>query len=163
MDWFRYLELAIVGLVSSLFTHFLSNQRHVSQRWWERKAEVYTRILESLGKVREYEEASLRALGHEIELSDERRNALACDSQKGIRLVRDAMHLGTLLISRDAEQALRAATEEPPYDPQNLYGFLEDNLERTTKAILEVREAARTDLRVDGFLHRLWWMLTRTR
>ena len=39
------------GVVSSVLTHALTTRRFYSQKWWERKAEVYSTILEALADI----------------------------------------------------------------------------------------------------------------
>jgi len=74
VDWFtRYFSLAFVGVVSSLFTTFLARKSFISERWWDRKADAYTRILEALVEMDRYHEGYYDDLTSEAQLSDERK------------------------------------------------------------------------------------------
>ncbi|HEX7406996.1 MAG TPA: hypothetical protein VF515_05015, partial [Candidatus Binatia bacterium] len=74
MEWLsHYIDLGIVGVISSLFTSFLARRRFISERWWERKAEAYTRILDALVHMHRYYEALSDDYMGEAKLSEERK------------------------------------------------------------------------------------------
>ncbi len=50
------------GVVSSVLTHAFTTQRFYSQKWWERKADVYSTILETLSELLAQEDFELNNL-----------------------------------------------------------------------------------------------------
>ena len=150
MDWIRhYFELAVVGVVSSLFTSLLARKRFVSERWWDRKADAYTRILEALVEMHRYHEAYYEDLTHEAELSEERKAELTAAWKTAWREVDNAIRLGAFVISQEAHTALtklRAATWG--VHPNDFFGLVDAEYAATRACIEHIREIGRTDLQV---------------
>lgn len=144
-----YFELGVVGVVSAMFTTFLARKRFVSERWWDRKADAYTHILDALVSMHRYHEAYYDDLTHESELSDERKAELTAEWKVAWRQVDNAIRLGAFVVCEDAHAALsrlRAATRG--VHPHDFFGLVDAEYAATTKCIGEIREIGRTDLRV---------------
>lgn len=79
MLW-QFLIAVLVAVISSVITFHLAFRRFVSEKWWERKAEVYASILECLHTMeRSYSELSDEA-GHSRHLSEDRKAKLQIDA-----------------------------------------------------------------------------------
>ncbi len=150
MDWIgHYFELAVVGVVSSLFTSLLARKRFVSERWWDRKADAYTRILDALVEMHRYHEAYYEGLTHRSELSEARKAELTAAWKTAWRDVDNAIRLGAFVISREAHSALtklRAATRD--VHPNDFFGLVDAEYAATSACIEQMREIGRTDLQV---------------
>ncbi len=157
MDLIRhYFELGVVGVVSALFTTFLARKRFVSERWWDRKADAYTRILDSLVEMHRYHEAYYEDLTYEERLSEERKTELATAQKKAWREVDNAIRLGAFVISQEAHTALaKLQTASRGVDPQNFFGIVDAEYAATSACIKQMREIGRTDLQV-GARWSLW-------
>jgi ribosomal protein L11 methylase PrmA len=163
VDWIEhYFELAVVGVVSSLFTTFLARKSFISERWWDRKADAYARILEALVEMERYHEAYWNDLAQQAELSDERKAELRSIWKTAWREVDNAIRLGAFVISQEAHAALaklQAATRG--LDPQDFFGRVDAQFAATTECIKQMREIGRRDLQVDArwsLWSRLAWL-----
>lgn len=173
VDWIEhYFELGFVGVVSSLFTTFLTTflarKLFISERWWDRKADAYARILEALVEIERYHEAYWNDLAHQAELSEERKADLAKIWRTAWREVDSAIRLGAFVISEEAHTALaRLQTAARGVDPQDFFGRVDAEFAATSMCIKEMRQIGRRDLQVDARwslsspLARLPWSLRR--
>lgn len=152
MDWIEhYFALAFVGVVSALFTTFLARKSFISERWWDRKADAYTRILEALVEMHRYEEAYYKDLTHEAVLSEERKAELTTTFKTAWREVDNAIRLGAFVISQEAHIALtKWRTAARGVDPQDFFGIVDAEYAATSECITQMREIGRTDLQVDA-------------
>src|SRR6266540_2058674 len=66
----------IIAVATAIVTVKLSLRQFRSERWWERKAEVYSRILEALYHLERYSEAMLRESEGSARYSDARRERM---------------------------------------------------------------------------------------
>ena len=104
MDIFNQLMLSIIpGLIiaalTSYFTVHLSLKRFYSERWWERKAQSYSIILESLYKMKAYPTFLLRAIERNKKTSKDLTNGLRLESQKSFNEINKALAIGTFVVS----------------------------------------------------------------
>lgn len=156
MDWFtRCFSLAFVGVVSSLFTTFLARKSFISERWWDRKADAYTRILEALVEMDRYHEAHYDDLTNEAQLSEERKAELTTAWKTAALEVDNSIRIGAFVISQEAHSALaKLRTATRGVHPQDFFGTVEANYTATSECIRQMREIGRTDLQVDA----RWWL-----
>ncbi len=150
----HYFELGFVGVVSSLFTTFLTTflarKLFISERWWDRKADAYARILEALVEIERYHEAYWNDLAHQAELSDARKTELTKIWKTAWREVDNAIRLGAFVISEEAHTALaKLQTATRNVDPQDFFGIVDAEFAATSQCIKQMREIGRTDLQVE--------------
>ena len=69
----------VVGVCTAIITVRLSLRRFRSERWWERKADVYSRIVEALHNAMEYCEAMSDESLTKIEITPDRKAQLILD------------------------------------------------------------------------------------
>lgn len=137
----------LVGIVTAQLTVRLSLRKFYAERWWERKAEAYSRIVEALHNHKRYLEKKL-----EIELAprddDKREKGLeGLWSEANAELVR-AADLGAFIISEEVEKILRdflnRTIGDPNFDP--LFELIETDLKKLNSCLSEVKTAAKRDL-----------------
>jgi hypothetical protein len=150
----HFFELGFVGVVSSLFTTllttFLARKLFISERWWDRKADAYARILDALVEIERYHEAYWNDLAHQAELSDERKAELRKIWKTAWREVDNAIRLGAFVLSQEAHAALaKLQVATRGVDPQDFFGTVDAEFAATTECIKQMREIGRTDLQVD--------------
>ncbi len=103
------LIAVVVSAYNARFTRF------ASERWWEHKAEAYTRIIDALSDLVYYYHSDLvdyyqQSYNFEIEareFSEEMKREINERWEKGIFEVRKATNVGAFLISPEAENALK--------------------------------------------------------
>lgn len=71
-DWvFSLLTGIIIAIITAYFTVRFSLKQFYSQQWWQKKAEAYTNIMESLYSIRRYYSSEVHAMEMASEISEE--------------------------------------------------------------------------------------------
>lgn len=137
----------LVAIVTALVTVRLSLRKFYAERWWERKAEAYSRIVEALHKHKRYLDKKL-----DIELNprdnDKREKGLeGLWSESNAELER-AADLGAFIISEETENIIKNFLNrkigDPNYGP--LFEIIEEDLAKLSKCLSAVKAAAKRDL-----------------
>ena len=147
-DWLTNLGTGlVVAIVTSVVTVRLSLKSFVSQRWWERKAEAYSQIMEQLSYREHYDSAWIEATEEGRETGTEWLSKRGEESAEAYRSLRRAAAIGEFVISERAAQALRELQEPDPKVHRNdRYGMVDDSLYRTRLCMKAIREEAERDL-----------------
>ncbi len=103
-QWFTTLLTAvipslIVGVCTAIISVRLSLRRFHAERWWERKAEAYSRIVEALHNAMEYCSAMSNESLTGVEVSDDRKKQLDEAFSGAARELRKATGVGAYIIS----------------------------------------------------------------
>jgi hypothetical protein len=91
----------------------LSLRRFQAERWWERKVEAYTRIIEALHHVIAYSKLLEKELSENQEYSEEHRDNMASSSHKAMNDLRMAADVGAYIISDDVAKILAELEARP--------------------------------------------------
>lgn len=146
------LIAAILAFIASLIAIYNSRFRRFAQeRWWERKAEAYTRIIEALSDLVDYyRQMCDEEINPRRTINAKTRQEMLERSKRGHREVTKAADIGAFLISPEAETALRRFREGPEEkpDPQDWYSIFENEYSRADRCLKELVECAKEDLRV---------------
>ena len=146
------LTALIPSVVVSFFTAWLtvkfSMGQFCSQRWWERKAEAYSHIIEELSYLQyclgEWFDASLEGR----KFSDEKKVALSEGFRRAEESITKAVAMGTYIISKNSVETLKQLLKELAIrnsdgdwmgDMDNHYGAVKECIEN-------IREYAKKDL-----------------
>ena len=148
MPWWQQLAIALIGGASAAYaTMHLSLRRFYLERWWQRRFDAYSAILEALHDQHRY----LDILRGEIFDGDRyldgyRQNALTLSTDAG-RLLRRYVDLGPLALSPEAVAALRAFlnTSDPDADIDDL---VIADLVKAEQAIRQISMLSMIDLRL---------------
>lgn len=155
--WYIQLALTlipslIVAVVTAIVAVRLSLRKFYTERWWERKADAYSRIVEALHNQKNYAEQKL-----EIEMSYPRG-----DRDRGKKLdkqwadadiyaeLQRAADLGAFVISEETEEIIRKFLNRSKgdFDHDPLSEIIETDLAHTKKCLSAVKDAAKKDLRL---------------
>ena len=149
------LAAAILAFVASLIAAAVSVynarfRRFARERWWERKADAYSRIIEALAALVFYYEEHYDAVLEHHTFSEERRKEIADHWTRGYTEVKKATTIGAFLISADAEAALQKMWKEKGkgVDPSDWFSLVESDYVTARDCLRSLVEAARKDLRV---------------
>jgi hypothetical protein len=140
----------LISILTSWATVYFALKQFYSERWWDRKNEAYTNIINALSDlVSSYEAYYDEGLGV-TKLSDERRQEINELSKKGHATLKRATNIGAFVISKNAELALKKYWREPEekHDPNDWFWVIEHDYEKAEIALKELVECARKDLRV---------------
>ena len=146
------LVAAILAFIASLAAIYSSRFRRFAQeRWWERKAEAYTRIIEALSDLVDYYRRMLdQEINPQRNISQEAKREMLERSRQGHHEVTKAADIGAFLISPEAEAALQLFRKGPGKkpDPQDWYSIFDNEYSGAERCLKEIVECAKKDLRV---------------
>ncbi len=76
------------------------------QKWWERKAEAYIRLIDALGDMINLYDVELREAHTEKYMPRDKKDELRAQGERGKKEFQKAKNMGAFIISEDAEAAL---------------------------------------------------------
>ena len=106
-DVAELFKLALVGLVSSLFTYYLSNRRHRAEKWWELRVAAYQETISALSDLCHYFNSHLNIEMQNREVAEDKKQELKQYWNNGYNKVRKAADAGAFLFSAEAETELK--------------------------------------------------------
>ena len=141
--------LASVGaiIVSAYSARFA---RFTSEKWWERKAEAYTRIVEALSDLVYSCQQKYDAGFEARELSEDRKHEIDRHWKRGNLEVKKAANVGAFMISPEAEGALIEYQEgsRGSIDPGDWFGNLQFDYTSAEQCLRKLVACAKKDLTV---------------
>jgi len=140
----------VVGIVTAIVSVRLSLRRFRAERWWERKVEAYSRIVDALHSVMEYCSVLSDEEIQGREITDERRKQLLQDYERAVRELKKATSVGAFIISKDVADALMKLETRPRLSGKDWPRFeiLDDDYDAYSKTLAEVQKLAKRDLEV---------------
>ena len=150
----RILTALVPGVAISVVTAWvtvkLSLRNFYSQRWWERKAEEYSKVLEALSDVKYVLGEWIREFQGRFKYAEEYSARLSERYRQAEDIVTQIAGIGELVISGDAAEALAKVSRalDTYTNGQFLYGDMENAYDAIGDAIPKIRECARRDLKL---------------
>ena len=156
MNYPWYIQLAltlvpslVVAVITALLTITLSLRKFYTERWWERKADAYSRIVEALLRYKDYVEQKL-----EIEMSYPRNdtdddNVLEKQWMDANAELERAVDLGAFLICEKTEEIIRKFLNRHAGDLNHdtRFDLIESDLRRVKECLSQVKASAKRDLK----------------
>lgn len=93
--------------VTSWITVQLSLQKFRSEKWWERKADAYTKLLDALHKSKKFSDEHLEAEYKAKEVSDDRDKELRILAKESREELLRAVDVGAFLLCDEAVKVLK--------------------------------------------------------
>jgi hypothetical protein len=123
--------------------------RFAAQRWWERKADAYARIIEALAAMVYYHEEHLAAYEEGRNVPEDTKAEIKQHWRCSYSELKKATAVGAFLISTEAEEALRRMWQEKGKGvyPGDWYGQLESDYVAARECLKTVVSSAKADLR----------------
>jgi hypothetical protein len=154
-----------VAIVVAALTVQLSLRRFYREKWWERRLDAYTRVIEALHHM-------VRSLDldwkHEVEKADYNeayRKTLTEKAQAGWAEIRKAIDMGELLLSAEALAELdRIMKETDKFSPDanSYFEYIDGTLFEVRECLKKLVPLAKNDLRLNpGWVDR--WKTTLSR
>lgn len=144
------LPSLVVGVLTALISVRLSLRRFHAERWWERKADAYSKIIEALYNAAEY--CHLRSVEdmNGVELTKERSDQLDSDYCKASVELKQSTGIGAYIISREAADILTKLQQRKRLDSSQLarFEFYETECAAYREALDRIRTLAKKDLKV---------------
>ncbi len=150
-DWQPLLNLLAgipIALLTSWLTVKFALRRFQSERWFERRVDAYTKVIEALHFMSRCVDTQLRAAMRNSELSKEVEEELIAAYRKGLADLRRLTDMGSLIFSQEAVLVLNALNIElqAASDEQTYWDHLDAEGVAISKCIVELRKIAKRDL-----------------
>jgi ABC-type nitrate/sulfonate/bicarbonate transport system substrate-binding protein len=144
------LPSLIVGICTAIFSVRLALRRFHAERWWERKAEAYSQIVEALYHAMEYCAAHSDEDTTGQQISEEREKELSEGYVRAYRELRKATSVGAYIISDEVAEVLAKLEKRPRLDPKDCAWFeiYDADYQAYKTTLAEVRALAKKDLRI---------------
>lgn len=139
----------IVAVITAQLTVKLSLRRFYTERWWEKKADVYSRIVDNLHKHKNYAQ---NKLNNEFVDNPDTSKDKRLEQQwlEGKKELEHAVDLGAFIISEEAEMILQKFLKRklPNYREVAFCEIIEIDLKYVEECLTEIKTAAKRDLRL---------------
>ena len=142
------LKLILVGMGSGLFSAFLANRKHRSQKWWELKVSSYQQLIEALSDLIYYFDKNYIAETEHREYSEEFQNKLSQLWDEGYHKIRKYSDSGAFIFSKEVNDALLGFTKTNSERPDTYFEYLDNNLFIAKKCLKTITAAAKNDLKI---------------
>jgi class 3 adenylate cyclase len=151
VDWaIDLVRLAVVGVIAGFFASYRAYRDFRRQRWWERRADAYTRLIEALSDLVSYYRAIAEADLVRADLSADRKAELDHQWSEASRLVDRAANSGAFLLSDQVAHALRDLEKTQSKHYESWFEHLDANYAAVREALRVAIAASKKDLAVGG-------------
>lgn len=141
-------KLVAVGIVSGLFSAYLANRKHRSQKWWELKVSSYQQLIEALSDLIYYFDTNYIAETEQREYSEEFKIKLSKFWDEGYHKVRKYSDSGAFVFSKEVNDSLLEFTKTNSERPDTYFEYLDNNLFIAKKCLKTITTAAKKDLKI---------------
>jgi hypothetical protein len=147
----------ITGVVSALLTWTLAWRRFRTEKWRERRADAYERIIDALHSAKRFSDVHLeRWSSGGNEPADEELKELREQSKNGHDYVLRAVDTGRFILPDEALYRLNEYSKEYASNRgEDFHSYLANGYDIANRCLVDLAKIARKDLRVDR-LDSLW-------
>jgi hypothetical protein len=145
------LSAILIAAITSWITVRLALRQFYSQKWWERKADAYTRIMEALYHVKNNLQTLLNAEETGSQIPEDRREELGLRSRESYQEIYKAEGIGAFIISEKASEILSELSQNlnKAKRERSWYEYLDENLFAINNCLEDLRYEAKRDLKID--------------
>ena len=136
----------LVAVVTAVLTVQLSFRRFQAERWWDRKADAYSRIIEALYHVVAHASMTQEVWYEDAKFHEEYKKERVESYRKALRDLEMATSVGAYVISEEAAKILTEVAKRQRIKGPN--EAMADQFEEYTNALTKIRELAKKDLKV---------------
>lgn len=138
-----------ISVLSSWVTVQLSLRQFRSERWWEKRVDAYSKIIEALHNSKAFLEEHLEAEAVEGDLSAERKKELGARAHAANDEIVKAVNVGAFLLSEKALANLKQYKVDTATHPDMMWDeYLEQNFPATKVCLEAIVKIAKKDLAV---------------
>jgi hypothetical protein len=124
LDWNQLITNIMTGLVPNIVTGLVSGglsawityklafRRFRAEKWWERRADAYSRIVEALHDSKNFADAHIDHMENGSEVPPEKDAALRKTAEEGRAVILRAVDIGRLFLSSEALGRLKRFVKE---------------------------------------------------
>ena len=142
------IQPIFISILVTIITVKLSLKKFRSEKWWEKKAEAYSKIIDALHQLKNYCDQKLPASYGEFNLSPEKENELAEQYKIAYREFVKALDVGSFIISKEAVKILETYRNRPQLDFNDnpLCEIIECDLKYIKECLQDFKIVAKKDL-----------------
>ncbi len=139
------------GFASAWLTYVLAWRRFRTEKWWERRADAYEKIVDALHSAKKFSDVHLeRLMSGGNEPSEDEIKTLKEQSKSGHDYILRAIDTGRLILPDEALQRLNEYSEEnASNNPGDWHSYLENDYGIVDRCIVAMAKIARKDLGAD--------------
>jgi hypothetical protein len=137
----------LVAVVTAVLTVQLSFRRFQAERWWDRKADAYSKIIEALHHILAHTSMTYEEKIYGNDPSEEYKQKVVESYRQSIIDLEFATGVGAYVISDEAAKILTELAKFEPPD-ENWAVALEDDMKKYERTLAKIRELAKKDLKV---------------
>ena len=150
-DWQPVVNLfggVLVALLTSWFTVKFALRRFQSEKWFERRVEAYTKVIEALHFMKHCTERQLRAEERGTDIPKEIESELVSSYRIGLADLRRLTDMGALLFSSEAIEVLDTLNTEllAATGEKSWWEHLDAEGVAISKCLVKLRPIAKRDL-----------------
>ena len=138
----------IVSVITAYVTVKLSTKQFCSEKWWEKKAEAYSHVIEHLSYLQYYFGEWFSEGLHEKELTGKHKERLSEGHRQSMESITKAAAVGAYIVSDDTVTVIaKLLCELEKKDPEgNWVGDIDRCYGSVKECIAKIREYAKKDL-----------------
>ena len=143
------LSGVLISVITSYLTAKFAISKFYTEKWWERKEQAYTEIINALYDMVQFYQVFKEDYGQDDFISQERSLELHQRHSEGFRRVRRATDLATLYMSDDASKLLKKLRERAGLHEQTnpMWDVYEDEYNSHSNALDKLIMIAKKDLK----------------
>ena len=143
------LSGVLISVITSYLTAKFAISKFYTEKWWERKEQAYTEIINALYDMVQFYQVFKEDYGQDDFISQERSLELHQRHNEGFRRVRRATDLATLYMSDDAAKLLKKLREREGLHEQTnpMWDVYEDEYNSHSNALDKLIMIAKKDLK----------------
>ena len=145
------LTALISGVVSAWLTFTFAWRRFRTEKWWERRADAYEKIIDALHSAKKFSDVHLERLaGGDDEPSEDEGKKLREQSKNGHDYVLRAIDTGRLILPNEALLRLNEYSKDIARNrPEDWHSYLINDYEIVDRCLSDMAKIARKDLGAD--------------
>ncbi|WP_417416489.1 hypothetical protein [Hoeflea sp.] len=140
------------AVIGASLTGWFAIQRFRSERWWDRKYQAYSDVLEALNSIRADLEVSFEAHLTRRDVPKEQASALLAAYQDGIKSIEKQRAIGGLVLGDTVVAQLREfeRTMQKASGGEHYFDYLDGSLAAVNECIATVISLGRDDLKASN-------------
>jgi hypothetical protein len=144
---FTFVTGVISGVLSSWLTYILAWRRFRTERWWDRRADAYERIIDALHAAKKFSDFHIdyQMRGQDPPKEDDER--LRGEAKRARAEIDRAIDIGKLILPADALQRLyQYSKEADSIKTTDWVSYLEQDYNIINRCLIDIAVIARKDL-----------------
>ena len=139
-----------ISVLTAIVTVRFSLRRFRTEKWWEKKAETYSKVIDALHHLKNYCEQKLGVEYGESRLPPEKESELREQYKKASAELTRAIDIGSFIVSKEAVRILEIYQNRPElnWDENPLCDIIEHDLKYVKECLHNFKLAAKKDLRI---------------